>query len=127
MLVQIQQKTYDAVIGDMTILADRLQYVDFTLPYAESGLAMIVPTKPEGSRLMFSKPFTRDMWLVTAAIMIYTQCSLFGSWSANPIQNLVAHGRISLALHFGLPSPLCSLHIVSINLIYRAHDMQLRL
>ena len=72
MLVQIQQKTYDAVIGDMTILADRLDLVDFTLPYTDSGLAMIVPTKSEGSPLMFVKPFTREMWLVTAAILMYT-------------------------------------------------------
>ena len=61
MSVQIQQKTYDAVVGDVFILANRLQHVDFTHPYTHSGLTMIVPTKPEGSSLMFTKPFTRDM------------------------------------------------------------------
>ena len=53
--IQIQQKTYDAVIGDVTIVADRWQYVDFTLPYAGSALALIVPTKPKGSPLMQSR------------------------------------------------------------------------
>ena len=105
MLVQIQQKTYDAVIGDMTILADRLQYVDFTLPYAESGLAMIVPTKPEGSRLMFTKPFTRDMWLVTAAIMIYTMLIVwFLERQSNPEFSGPWKNQLSTALWFTFSS-----------------------
>ncbi|XP_062162775.1 glutamate receptor 2.7-like [Alnus glutinosa] len=66
-------KTYDAVVGDVTILADRLEYVDFTQPYTESGLSMIVPTKPEESKAwIFLKPFTWEMWVVTGAIMLYT-------------------------------------------------------
>jgi hypothetical protein len=60
------------VIGDVTIITDRLQYADFTLPYAESGLAMIVPAKPEGSPLTFTKPFTWSMWAVTGALLLYT-------------------------------------------------------
>ncbi|KAB1221985.1 Glutamate receptor 2.7 [Morella rubra] len=68
----VYNKTYDAVIGDITILADRFQYVEFTLPYIESGLAMIIPTKPETSALMFTEPFTLEMWVVTGAILIYT-------------------------------------------------------
>jgi hypothetical protein len=57
----------------VTILADRLQNADFTLPYAESGLAMIIPAKPEGqSPLTFTKPFTWRMWVVTGVILMYT-------------------------------------------------------
>lgn len=69
---QKQWKTYDAVVGDVTILADRLEYVDFTQPYTESGLSMIVPAKPEGTAWMFLKPFTWEVWAVTGAIMLYT-------------------------------------------------------
>jgi ionotropic glutamate receptor len=69
---QKQRKTYDAVVGDVTILANRLDYVEFTQPYIESGLSMIVPAKPEGSAWMFLKPFTWEMWVVTGAIMLYT-------------------------------------------------------
>lgn len=65
-------KTYDAVVGDMTILEERLQYVDFTVPYAESGLSMIVPAKSEASAFMFMRPFTWELWMVTGAILIYT-------------------------------------------------------
>jgi ionotropic glutamate receptor len=70
---QKQWKTYDALVGDVTILADRLEYVDFTQPYTESGLSMIVPSKPEESTSwIFLKPFTWEMWVVTGAIMLYT-------------------------------------------------------
>ncbi|WJX44269.1 hypothetical protein P8452_31266 [Trifolium repens] len=72
-LVQlVYNKTYDGVVGDMTILAERMEYVDFTVPYAESGLSMIVTEKSQESAWMFMKPFTWQMWAVTGAILIYT-------------------------------------------------------
>ncbi|GFP92594.1 glutamate receptor 2.8 [Phtheirospermum japonicum] len=36
---------FDAVVGDVTIIANRSQYVDFTLPFTESGVSMVVPIK----------------------------------------------------------------------------------
>jgi ionotropic glutamate receptor len=36
---------YDAVVGDTTIVANRSTYVDFTLPYSESGVSMVVLMK----------------------------------------------------------------------------------
>ncbi|KAK3207029.1 hypothetical protein Dsin_021075 [Dipteronia sinensis] len=65
-------KTYDAAIGDVTILYNRTNYVEFTQPYAESGLSMIVPVKSEDSTWMFMKPFSTEMWVATAAAFIYT-------------------------------------------------------
>lgn len=56
----------------MTIIEERLQYVDFTVPYAESGLSMIVQANPEESAWMFMKPFTWQLWMVIALILIYT-------------------------------------------------------
>ena len=100
MSVQIQQKTYDAVIGDVIILAYRVQLVDFTVPYTHSGLTMIVPTKP-GSQLMFMKPFTRDMWLVTAAILLYTMLIIwFLEHQSNPNFRGPWKNQISTALWF---------------------------
>ncbi|KAI9096315.1 hypothetical protein K1719_026034 [Acacia pycnantha] len=72
MVQLVYNKTYDAVVGDMTLLAERMQYVDFTVPYAESGLSMVVPLKSQESTWMFLKPFTWKMWAVTGAILIYT-------------------------------------------------------
>lgn len=66
-------QTFDAVVGDVTILADRSNFVDFTQPYAESGLSMLVPQKHEAQRpWMFMKPFTLSMWIATFSIMFYT-------------------------------------------------------
>ncbi|XP_021832533.1 glutamate receptor 2.7-like [Prunus avium] len=69
---RVHNKVYDAAVGDITVLADRLDKVEFTQPYMESGLSMIVPKKPEKSTWMFMKPFTWKMWVVTGAILIYT-------------------------------------------------------
>ncbi|KAE9613558.1 hypothetical protein Lal_00016054 [Lupinus albus] len=72
-LVQlVYNKTFEAVVGDITLLAERLQYVDFTVPYAESGLSMVTTQKYEDSALMFLKPFSWQMWVVTGAILTYT-------------------------------------------------------
>ena len=102
MSVQIQQKIYDAVIGDLLILSTRLPYVDFTIPYTHMGLAMIVPTKP-GSPLMFTKPFTRDMWLVTAAVLLYTMLIIwFLEHQSNP--NFRGNNQICTALWFTFSS-----------------------
>ncbi|XP_050146895.1 glutamate receptor 2.7-like [Malus sylvestris] len=69
---QVHKKIYDAVVGDITVLADRLDKVEFTQPYMESGLSMIVPAEPKKSTWMFMKPFTWQMWVVTGSILIYT-------------------------------------------------------
>ncbi|KAK8273815.1 hypothetical protein V6Z12_D10G032000 [Gossypium hirsutum] len=68
----VHNKTFDAVVGDITILANRAELVEFTQPYAESGLSMIVPAKSEESAWMFMKPFTWEMWMATGAMLIYT-------------------------------------------------------
>ncbi|KAM4100837.1 hypothetical protein ACJW30_05G098300 [Castanea mollissima] len=67
----VYYKTFDAVVGDLTILANRTKYVEFTQPYAESGLSMVVPIEP-GSAWMFLKPLTWKMWLMTGVVLIYT-------------------------------------------------------
>ncbi|KAF9683638.1 hypothetical protein SADUNF_Sadunf04G0034700 [Salix dunnii] len=68
----VYNKTYDAIVGDITILANRSDKVEFTQPYAESGLSIIVPETSKESAWMFMKPFTKGMWLATGAILIYT-------------------------------------------------------
>ncbi|KAJ6707135.1 GLUTAMATE RECEPTOR [Salix viminalis] len=72
MIVGVYNKTYDAAIGDITILAERTKYVEFTQPYAESGLSMIVPFANKDSAWIFMKPFSLQTWIVSGAIFIYT-------------------------------------------------------
>jgi ionotropic glutamate receptor len=94
-VVKQQWKTYDAVVGDMTIIEERLQYVDFTVPYAESGLTMIVPMKTKESAWMFMKPFTWELWMVSYAILIYTMLVV---WYLEREPNPEFHGNWKLQL-----------------------------
>ena len=66
---------YDAIIGDITILANRSLYVDhFTLPYTESGVSMVVLVKDNESKNLwiFLKPLSLNLWLTAGAAFIFT-------------------------------------------------------
>ncbi|KAK1416724.1 hypothetical protein QVD17_25840 [Tagetes erecta] len=69
----IDSKVFDAVAGDVTILAERHEFADFTQPFTESGLEMVVRVRSRLSNeaWLFLKPFTAKMWWITAAITIY--------------------------------------------------------
>ncbi|KAI9377956.1 hypothetical protein POPTR_018G012700v4 [Populus trichocarpa] len=66
LVYQVYLKSYDAVVGDTTIIANRSKYVDFTLPYTESGVSMIVPIKDSRNKnaWVFLKPLTWDLWVL---------------------------------------------------------------
>lgn len=68
----IDQK-FDAVVGDVTIRKDRSSLVDFTLPYTESGVSMIVPIKDYKSRnaWVFLKPLTGDLWATIGGFFVF--------------------------------------------------------
>ncbi|KAF5953155.1 hypothetical protein HYC85_011099 [Camellia sinensis] len=65
---------YDAAVGDITITTNRSFYVDFTLPFADGGVSMIVPITYEdnNSKWIFLKPFNMDLWLTSIAFFIFT-------------------------------------------------------
>ncbi|KAL8110935.1 glutamate receptor 2.2-like [Apium graveolens] len=70
---QISLGNFSAVAGDVTILEARHKYADFSQPYTESGMVLIVPIRSRlPSRMwLFMKPFTRKMWGLIVAITIY--------------------------------------------------------
>lgn len=73
-LVQgIYLKKYDAAIGDIAITTKRLDHAEFTHPYSEAGLVMIVPTRKDtrNKALLFTKPFTVTMWILIAVVTAY--------------------------------------------------------
>ncbi|XP_061995128.1 glutamate receptor 2.9-like isoform X2 [Rosa rugosa] len=74
LLYQIHLQKYDAVVGDTTIVANRSLYVDFTLPYSESGVSMIVLTEDSerNSVWIFLKPLSLGLWLTTGVAFIFT-------------------------------------------------------
>lgn len=73
-MIHIQAQKFDAVIGDMTIVANRTKYVDFALPYTESGVSMVVKIKKEETKniWIFLKPLRWDLWLSICLAFIFT-------------------------------------------------------
>nr|KJB58505.1 hypothetical protein B456_009G212500 [Gossypium raimondii] len=70
MVEQVYSKDLDAAVGDTEIMAYRYQYAEFSQPYLESGLIMVVTAKPDKSKeqWVFLETFTRRMWLITIAM-----------------------------------------------------------
>ncbi|XP_057467291.1 glutamate receptor 2.7-like [Actinidia eriantha] len=73
MLHQVLLGNFDAVAGDVTILANRSLLVDFTLPYTESGVTMVVPykRKEDKNAWIFLKPLTWDLWVASACFFVF--------------------------------------------------------
>ena len=103
-------KTYDAAIGDITILANRTKYVEFTQPYAESGLSMIVPFANKDSAWIFMKPFSLKTWIVSGAIFIYT---LLIVWFMEHQSNPYFRGPLKVQIENALWLLSCSLFFIN--------------
>ncbi|KAK0589988.1 hypothetical protein LWI29_021141 [Acer saccharum] len=65
-------KEFDAAVGDITITANRSLYLDFTLPFSDIGLGMIMPTYQNNNMWIFLKPLQADLWLTSAAFFVFT-------------------------------------------------------
>ncbi|KAK4765523.1 hypothetical protein SAY86_026613 [Trapa natans] len=74
MLYRIKLGEYDMVVGDTTIVANRSAFVDFSLPYSESGVSMLVAIKDDERRNMwiFLKPLKWDLWLTAGMAFMFT-------------------------------------------------------
>lgn len=73
---QVHLKTFDAVVvGDTTIVANRCEFAEFSQPYSDSGLQILVvynKFRTSGRTWLFKKPFTTWTWVSTAAVNIYS-------------------------------------------------------
>ncbi|KAI3965658.1 hypothetical protein MKX01_010615 [Papaver californicum] len=69
---QVQVQKFDVVVGDVTITANRSQDVDFTLPFTEGGVSMIVLVKKDLSQdtWVFLKPLEWKLWVTTGAFFL---------------------------------------------------------
>ncbi|KAL6133838.1 hypothetical protein ACLB2K_066071 [Fragaria x ananassa] len=101
----VHNKTLDAVIGDITITADRFSVVEYTQPYIESPLVLIVPGKAEDLEWMLVKPFSGKMWTASGGILAYT---IFIIWflerSVNPKFSGPLKNQIGRAIWFTFTS-----------------------
>ncbi|KAI3955639.1 hypothetical protein MKW92_007280 [Papaver armeniacum] len=73
LIYQVYLQNFDAVVGDVTITANRLQYVDFTLPYVEAGASMVVLTRKDLNKetLIFFLPLEWRLWMTIVAFFVY--------------------------------------------------------
>ncbi|TXG62337.1 hypothetical protein EZV62_013700 [Acer yangbiense] len=73
LIYQVYLGKFDAVVGDTTIVANRSRNVDFTLPYTESGVSMIVPIKDNKKKnaWVFLKPLTWELWVTSACFFVF--------------------------------------------------------
>ncbi|KAH1150210.1 hypothetical protein AAZX31_16G058100 [Glycine max] len=73
MVEQVYNKTLDAAVGDTSIMAYRYHLVDFSQPYVDSGIDMVVTEQSAKSKetWIFLKAFTKGMWLMMAALHIF--------------------------------------------------------
>ncbi|XP_042499817.1 glutamate receptor 2.7-like [Macadamia integrifolia] len=95
LIMKVNDTTYDAAVGDITILADRSKYVEFTRPFTPSGLSLIVRVKKESRAWMFLKPFTTEVWVVTGLVLLYT---MFVVWFLEHGSNLNFKGTRKVQL-----------------------------
>lgn len=60
-------------MGDITITANRSLYVDFTLPFTEDGVSVVMPVKLRSNTntWIFLKPWTWDLWVLIASFFVF--------------------------------------------------------
>ncbi|XP_062019367.1 glutamate receptor 2.1-like isoform X2 [Rosa rugosa] len=71
---QVFLGNFDAVVAATTIRGNRSLYVDFTLPFTESGVGMLVPMKDQNkskNAWFFLQPLAKDLWLSTVCCFIF--------------------------------------------------------
>ncbi|GMY29111.1 glutamate receptor 2.8-like [Fagus crenata] len=73
MVYRVYLGNFDAVAGDTTIIANRSNFVDFTLPYTKSGVTMVVPIKDNENKnaWVFLKPLTLDLWITSGCFFVF--------------------------------------------------------
>ncbi|XP_040364983.1 glutamate receptor 1.4 isoform X2 [Rosa chinensis] len=71
LVYQVYLQVYDAVVGDTTITSNRSLYVDFTVPYSDLGVGMLVANEKE-NMWIFLRPLSADLWMTSAGLFMLT-------------------------------------------------------
>ncbi|XVE74479.1 hypothetical protein DITRI_Ditri12bG0020100 [Diplodiscus trichospermus] len=67
----VADDVFDAAVGDIAIVKNRTKNADFSQPYITTGLVIVAPIRSsKSSAWVFLKPFTVDMWCMTAAAFL---------------------------------------------------------
>ncbi|KAI4323969.1 hypothetical protein L6164_023538 [Bauhinia variegata] len=74
LIQEVYHGKFDAAVGDITIRAQRSQYVDFTLPFTTNEATFIVPTKQIKNKKeawIFLKPLTWELWVTSFCFFVF--------------------------------------------------------
>ncbi|VAI83712.1 hypothetical protein VPH35_127748 [Triticum aestivum] len=100
----VSSGNYDAVVGDITITAARAVDVDFTMPYTESGVSLLVLTENDSKSAIewvFLKPLTTQLWLALMGGFFFTGLVVWTiEWPRNPEYQGSSLRQCSTALYF---------------------------
>ncbi|KAL2253625.1 UNVERIFIED_CONTAM: Glutamate receptor 2.8 [Sesamum indicum] len=79
LVYEVYNGMYDAAVGDITITANRSQFVDFTLPIEEGGVTRTQKIQYENpnDEWFFLKPLKKELWLTAIALFILTGVALW--------------------------------------------------
>ncbi|KAJ4846634.1 hypothetical protein Tsubulata_014647 [Turnera subulata] len=67
---QLYYQKYDAVVGDISITANRSRYVDFTMPFTEMGYATVMKKSNSNDMWIFLHPLTSELWATSGCFFI---------------------------------------------------------
>ncbi|XP_052157820.1 glutamate receptor 2.5-like isoform X2 [Oryza glaberrima] len=95
---------FNATVGDVSITAERERHVDFTMPYTQSGLSILVLAEKYSKpriQWIFIKPLTWQLWLAAVSSFLYIA---FVVWMIERPRNQEYQGsssrQISTSLYF---------------------------
>ncbi|KAM5554267.1 glutamate receptor 1.4-like [Rosa sericea] len=71
LVYKVYLQTYDAVAGDTTITSNRSLYVDFTIPFTDMGVGMLVRNEKE-NMWVFLEPLSANLWMTSGGFFILT-------------------------------------------------------
>ncbi|KAK8654085.1 hypothetical protein V6N13_128062 [Hibiscus sabdariffa] len=72
LILEVFHKNFDAVVGDVTIMASRFPYVDFTQPFTDLGIGIVVRKINKSSMWVFLQPLSGGMWITTIVFFVFT-------------------------------------------------------
>ncbi|XP_060199436.1 glutamate receptor 2.9-like [Lycium barbarum] len=74
MVVGVSNKSLDAAVGDTEIMPDRYEHAEFSQPYIDSGLVMVVTERPilKKTHFIVIKAFKLKLWILLAVMSMST-------------------------------------------------------
>ncbi|KAM7480978.1 hypothetical protein LguiB_005561 [Lonicera macranthoides] len=94
LVYQVFLGNFDAVVGDVTIRANRSKYVDFTLPFTESGINMIVPVKDRKAKNAWLEP------TFTSAEQLIEKGKIVGYPKGSFVEGLLRNSNMSMLMAY---------------------------